>query len=277
MTGPHRSDIRDAIEREPALVTYLTAGDPSAEATAAYVRALERGGADVIELGLPFSEPIADGPTIQNAITRSLDAGMTPKRFFDLVSGLGTDVPLVVMTYYNLVLQYGDEPGVEAFVKAAADAGLSGLIIPDLPVEESGPLREACTAHGLDLIFIIAPTTQGERLARVTDLGSGFIYVQARLGTTGARGDVSGETHDSLARLDTDVPAVVGFGVSEGSHATEIIAAGADGVVAGSVFVDIIAEEDESAPSAEALARLERKARDLKQGALAGRTEPEAT
>lgn len=271
------SAIRTAIEREPALVTYITAGDPSGEATAAYVRALERGGADVIELGLPFSEPIADGPTIQNAITRALDAGMTPDRFFDLVADLTTDVPLVVMTYYNLVLQYGDESGVEPFVEAAANAGLSGLIIPDLPVEESEPLRAACTEHGLDLVFIVAPTTRGDRLDRVTQLGSGFVYVQARLGTTGARGDVSGQTHESLARLHTDVPAVVGFGVSEGAHAREIIAAGADGVVAGSVFVDIIADEDDGAPSAETLARLERTARDLKEGALAGRTEPEAT
>jgi tryptophan synthase alpha chain len=261
------NSIRDAFEAaDAALVPYITAGDPEPAATAAQVRALAAGGADVIELGLPFSEPIADGPTIQNAIQRALDAGMTPDRFFDLVVDLDVDVPLVCMTYFNLVYQYGDDRGVEPFVEAAAEAGLAGLIVPDLPVEESDALKSACDAHGLDLIFIVAPTTRGERLERVLERVSGFVYVQARLGTTGARADVSDQTHDSLARLaEADVPRAVGFGVSKGDHAREIVAAGAEGVVAGSVFVDIIAEEGADAADA-----LEGKARELKEGALAG-------
>lgn len=271
------SAVTEAFAEGPALLPYLTAGDPDDAATAEFVRALARGGADVIELGLPFSEPIADGPTIQRAITRALDAGMTPTRFFELVAGLDVEVPLVVMTYYNLVLQYGDHP-VESFVAAAAEAGIDGVIVPDLPVEESGPLRRACEAHGLDLVFIVAPTTRGDRLERVLEAASGFVYVQARLGTTGARADVSEQTHAALARLAArDLPRAVGFGVSAADHAEEIVRAGADGVVAGSVFVDIVAEA--GADTDAAAARLEAKARELKAGARAGieQSEPERT
>ncbi|MFC6731956.1 MULTISPECIES: tryptophan synthase subunit alpha [unclassified Haladaptatus] len=258
------SEIGDAFREGPGLVPYITAGDPDAAATKEQVRALARGGADVIELGLPFSEPIADGPTIQNAIQRSLDAGMTPRSYLDLVADLDVDVPIVCMTYYNLIYQFGDEP-VRAFVEAAAAAGIAGLIVPDLPVEESGVLRAACDEFGLDLIFIVAPTTRGDRLDRVMEQVSGFVYVQARLGTTGAQADVSSQTHDSLGRLaDYDVPKAVGFGVSERHHAREIVAAGADGVVAGSVFVDLIAAGDEVAT------KLEQKAAELAEGARTG-------
>lgn len=271
--------IAAAFEDGPALIPYIVAGDPDAESTKAYVRSLSKGGADVIELGLPFSEPIADGPTIQDGITRALDAEMTPSRFLALVADLTAevDVPFVAMTYYNLLYQYGDEPGVEPFVAAAADAGLSGLIVPDLPVEEAGELRAACDAHGLDLIFIVAPTTDEARIARILERASGFVYVQARMGTTGARADVSEQTHESLARLaDTDLPKAVGFGISSGENASEVIAAGADGVVVGSALVELIAEGGNDVPE-----RLEAKARELKEGALAGAGvtphEPEGT
>ncbi|WP_458207161.1 tryptophan synthase subunit alpha [Haladaptatus sp. NG-SE-30] len=265
------SSLEAAFSDDPALIPYVVAGDPNPEATKEYVRALAKGGADVVELGLPFSEPIADGPTIQNAIQRALDAGMTPNRYLELVADLDVDVPIVCMTYYNLVYQYGDTDGVEPFVKAAADAGLSGLIVPDLPVEESGPLRSACDDYGLDLVFIVAPTTTDERRARIVSRASGFVYVQARLGTTGAQMDVSGATHESLARLaDTDLPKAVGFGVSEGEHAREIVSAGADGVVVGSALVDIIASDEAVETIAD---RLESKAAELKSGAREGRHE----
>lgn len=273
------SRITEAFQGEPALIPYIAAGDPDAESTREYVRALAAGGADVIELGLPFSEPIADGPTIQASIARALEAGMTPARFLELVSELSAevDVPLVAMTYYNLLYQFGDDPGVGSFVAAAAEAGLSGLIVPDLPVEESEELRAACEAHGIDLIFIVAPTTDAERLARIMEHVSGFVYVQARLGTTGARADVSEQTHESLARLEGyDVPRAVGFGVSTGENAAEIVRAGADGVVAGSVFVDLIAGGGD-----EVADRLEAKARELAEGArtgaASGSVEPERT
>jgi tryptophan synthase alpha chain len=270
--------LQAVFERdEPAFIPYLAAGDPDYEASKAYVEALARGGADVIELGLPFSEPIAEGPTIQNAIVRALESGMTPDRFFEFVEELDVDVPLVCMTYYNLIYQYGSEDGPRPFVEKAADVGLTGLVVPDLPAEEAGPLRAACDEFGLDLVFIVAPTTEGERLERMREQVSGYVYVQARLGTTGARDDVSDQTDESLARIDDwDVPKAVGFGIKEGDHAARIVRAGADGIIVGSALVDIVADGAASDDSVEAVAeRLERKARELKDGALAGAADSE--
>ena len=267
--------LAEALADEPAFVPYLAAGDPGYEASIEYVEALERGGADVIELGLPFSEPIAEGSTIQEAVVRSLEGGMTPERFFEFVAALDVDVPLVCMTYYNLIYQYGDDEGPRPFVEKAASLGLSGFVVPDLPAEEAGPLREACDEFGLDLVFIVAPTTAGDRLARIMDQVSGYVYVQARLGVTGAKDDVSDQTGASLSRLsEWDVPKAVGFGIKTGEHAREVVAAGADGVIVGSALVDIVAEgHEEDRPVAETARRLESKAEELKQGALAGATE----
>jgi len=282
--------LERAFRDGPAFVPYIAAGDPTAEATKAYVRALVEGGADAVELGLPFSEPIAEGSTIQSAIVRSLEGGMTPDRFFELVADLDVDVPLVVMTYYNLIYQYddgdaatgddvdagpddreGDNP-VEPFVRKAAEVGLSGIVVPDLPVDEAGPLERACEAHGLDLVFIVAPTTTDKRLERIMDRVSGYVYVQARLGTTGAREDVSDRTEESLARLEGyDVPKAVGFGIKEGEHAARIVEAGADGVIVGSAIVDLIAEGVANDDPTETVAdRIREKARELKRGALRG-------
>jgi len=262
--------LADAFE-EPAFVPYLAAGDPNYEASLSCVEALERGGADVVELGLPFSEPIAEGATIQEAIVRSLEAGMTPDRFFEFVEDLDVDVPLVCMTYYNLVYQYGTGRGPRPFVERAAAAGIAGFVVPDLPAEEAGPLRDACDEFGLDLVFIVAPTTEGERLERMREQVSGYVYVQARLGTTGARDEVSDHTERSLARIaDWDVPRAVGFGIKTGDHAERIVAAGADGIIVGSALVDIVAEGVENDDVAGTAARLEEKARELKAGAIRG-------
>ncbi|MFB6085383.1 MAG: tryptophan synthase subunit alpha [Halodesulfurarchaeum sp.] len=256
--------IRAAFE-DGALVPYIVAGDPSPEATREYAQALVDGGADLLELGLPFSEPVADGPTIQAGIRRALDAGMTPDRYLEIVANLDLGVPILAMTYYNMLYRYGDG-AVEPFVADAAEAGLSGLIVPDLPAEESEPLLEACGTHDLATIFIVAPTTTEERLARIVDLASGFLYVQARMGTTGAKADVSDHTGRSLERIpETDVPKAVGFGVSSGEQAAEIVAGGADGVVAGSVFVDVIAD------GTNVPARLEKRAAELAAGVRSGR------
>ena len=297
--------IDDVFADAPAFIPYLVAGDPGGHATAThddpaeraaiadeatkqYVQALVRGGADVVELGLPFSEPIAEGPTIQNAIARSLACGMTPRRFFDLVAALDVDAPIVVMTYYNLIYRFGldetdrsgtddaNESGVETFVARAAAVGIDGIIVPDLPVEESGPLREACEAHSLSLIFIVAPTTREDRLTRIMEQVSGYVYVQARLGITGARGRVSEQTGRSLDRIAAHeeatnrepIPKAVGFGVSTGEHAAEIVAAGADGVIVGSALVDVIG--DDGTDVAETADALERLATELKSGAIAG-------
>jgi tryptophan synthase alpha chain len=285
------SRLREAFADEPAFVPYLALGDPDLESSLEYVRALERGGADVIELGLPFSEPIAEGPTIQSAVVRSLSGGMTPERFFEAVERLDVDVPLVCMTYYNLVYQYGGEPrddGEErpaseadrprAFVERAAAVGIDGLVVPDLPAEEAGPLRAACDEFGLDLVFIVAPTTRGERLERIMERTSGYVYVQARLGVTGARADVSDQTGASLERLDRwDLPKAVGFGISSGEQARDVVAAGADGVIVGSALVDVVAEGHENGDPTEAVAdRLETLARELKRGALSGAEGPQS-
>jgi tryptophan synthase alpha chain len=272
-----RSEIRDAFADEPALVSYVAAGDPSAEATKEYVQAFVEGGTDVVELGLPFSEPVAEGTTIQNAIKRALDAGMTPDAYLDLVRELDVEVPVVCMTYYNLIYQYGSEPGAEEFVEAAADAGISGFVVPDLPVNESEAMYEACREHGLDLIFIVAPTTTPERLESMLDRTTGFVYVQGRLGTTGARDEVSADTPEALERLqDADVPKAVGFGISSGEQAREVVASGADGVIVGSAYVDIIAEGvEDDLSTAEVAERLEALAAELKAGARKGLPEPE--
>jgi tryptophan synthase alpha chain len=282
-----------AAFEEPAFVPYLAAGDPDFEASVEYVEALARGGADVIELGLPFSEPIAEGPTIQQAIVRALEAGMTPERYFEFVEALDVDVPLVCMTYYNLIYQYGNEsttaasdadPPVRPFVERAAEAGIEGFVVPDLPAEEADPLRSACDEFGLDLVFIVAPTTRGDRLEEIVDRVSGYVYVQARLGVTGARADVSDRTEESLARIaefGTGVPRAVGFGISSGEQAAEVVAAGADGVIVGSALVEVVAEgHADGDPTGAVADRLETMARELKQGAVAGaqrRPRPEGT
>ena len=253
----------DAVfDDEPAFVPYLAAGDPSYDASLEYVEALERGGADVIELGLPFSEPIAEGSTIQSAIVRALQAGMTPERYFEFVEDVDVDVPIVCMTYYNLVFQYGSnearrgpedaseetasEAGPREFVQRAAAVGIEGLVVVDLPAEEADPLREACDEFGLDLIFIVAPTTTDDRLDSMRERVSGYVYVQARTGVTGAREDVSDQTAQTLERIDDwEVPKAVGFGIKTGEHAERIVRAGADET-------------------------LETKARELKTGALRG-------
>ncbi len=267
-----RSELETAFADGPAFVPYLAAGDPDYDASLAYVEALARGGADVIELGLPFSEPIAEGPTIQSAVVRALEGGMTPDGFFGFVEDLDVDVPLVCMTYYNLIYQYGADTGPRPFVERAAEVGLSGFVVPDLPAEEAEPLREACDEFGLDLVFIVAPTTEGERLHRNMEHVSGYVYVQARTGVTGARDDVSDQTERSLERLaDYEVPKAVGFGIKTGDHARRIVAGGADGVIVGSALVDIVAEGvANDTPTDEVAARLAEKTRELKAGAERG-------
>jgi tryptophan synthase alpha chain len=264
--------LSTAFDDEPAFVPYLCVGDPDLETSAAYVEALVEGGADAVELGLPFSEPIAEGPTIQGAIRRALSAGTTPERYFEFVENLDVDVPLVCMTYYNLLYQYGDAQGVEPVVERAAEAGIEGFVVPDLPIDEAEPLADACTTHGLELVFIVAPTTTEERLTRIRELVSGYVYVQARLGTTGARDEVGDHVADSVARVaDWPVPAAVGFGISSEQQAREVIAAGADGIIVGSALVDVVADGVEREATTAAVAdELRGMAEELKRGALAG-------
>ncbi|MDO8725757.1 MAG: tryptophan synthase subunit alpha [Candidatus Methanoperedens sp.] len=242
-------------KKEGALIAYICAGDPSPDATKEYVTALVRGGADIIELGLPFSDPTADGPTIQAGIERALNGGMNPDIYFRTVTSLKMHIPLVVMTYYNIIFKRG----LEKFVKDCAASGISGIIVPDLPPEESGELAGFCKKNDVDLIFLVAPTTTDDRLKRILDEGKGFIYLVARLGVTGVRADVAASTRDIIKRVKTTTPKAVGFGISSGKQAAEIIQAGADGVIVGSAFVDIIAS------GKDVPARLEVLAKELKE------------
>lgn len=271
------SRLPGAFADGPAFVPYLAVGDPDVESSAAYVEALVEGGADVVELGLPFSEPIAEGPTIQSAVARSLAGGMTPPRFFDVVESLDVDVPLVCMTYYNLLYQFGDEPGPRPFAERAAEVGIDGFVVPDLPAEEAGPLRAACDEFDRDLVFIVAPTTRDDRLERIRRMVSGYVYVQARLGVTGARDDLTTEADASLARVaDWDLPKAVGFGISTGEQAAAVVEAGADGVIVGSALVDIVAAGHERGDPADAVAdRLREKAQELVAGIDRARAAPE--
>jgi tryptophan synthase alpha chain len=225
---------------ETALLAYVCAGDPDIDSTPRIVDSLIKGGADIIELGLPFSDPVADGPTIQAASERALSAGMNPDRYFELVAKLDVQVPLVCMTYYNLIYKRG----IERFVKDCVSSGISGLIIPDLPAEESNDLANCCSREGVDLIFLVAPVTTDERIEMILSKTSGFVYIVSRLGVTGTRSNVTDVTSDIISRVRTDIPKAVGFGISNAEQATKIIDAGADGVIVGSAFVDIIASGD---------------------------------
>jgi tryptophan synthase alpha chain len=224
-------------KNEKALIAYVCAGDPSAEATKEIVHALVKGGADIVELGMPFSDPVADGPTIQAASTRALEAGMNPDQYFEMAASIKEDVPLVCMTYYNLIYKRGNEK----FARDCAEAGITGIIVPDLPAEEADELHVACKHNGVDLIFLITPVTTGKRMEKNLEKTSGFVYVVSRLGVTGERVDVAESTKNILARIDTEVPKAVGFGISNGQQAAEVIKAGADAVIVGSAFVNIIA------------------------------------
>jgi tryptophan synthase alpha chain len=262
---------------EAAFVPYLACGDPSYDASMAYCQALIDGGADVLELGLAFSEPIAEGSSIQGAVVRALQGGMTPTRYFEFVEELNAPIPVVCMTYYNLIYQFGRQDGVEdagphAFARRSAEAGVDGFVVPDLPVEEAAELRAACDEHGLDLVSIVAPTTGEDRLGRLIELSSGYLYVQARLGVTGARAEVSDQTGASLSRLDAyDIPKAVGFGISSGEQAARVVSAGADGVIVGSALVDIVAEGvSEDRPVEQTATQLRSLAQELKQGAKQG-------
>lgn len=243
-------------KNEGALIVYICTGDPAPQETKEYIEALIRGGADIIELGLPFSDPVADGPVIQTGIERALNAGMNPDLFFEVVASLNVDIPLVVMTYYNLIFKRG----LEKFIKDCVFSGISGVIVPDLPAEEATELALMCRRNDIDLIFLIGPTTIGNRKEKILAMGSGFIYIVTRPGVTGLHTDISNTTVEFIQNVKTSLPKVVGFGISNRRQAVEIIRAGAKGVVVGSAFVDIIACKVDVSQ------RLEMLAKDLKEG-----------
>jgi tryptophan synthase alpha chain len=229
--------ISEAFSHKPLLIVYICAGDPTPKATPDLVRRLVAAGADIVELGLPHSDPIADGPTIQAAAQRAIAAGMNTDVYFDVAAQADVNVPKIFMGYYNMVYARG----LEKFAEDCAKSGIRGMIVPDLPPEEAGPLKDACMRHGVDLIFLAAPNTPPERLSMIEKETSGFLYLVARTGVTGARSDVLQDTRDLIARVSGDVPKAVGFGISTPEQAAEVIRAGADAAIVGSICVDLIA------------------------------------
>ena len=247
----------------PGLVAYVTAGDPDFDASRDILLALERGGADVIEVGVPFSDPIADGPAIQRATERALAAGGNLSRSLELISAVRSALtaPVVLFTYVNPVLRMG----VDQFVDRAADAGADGVLLLDLPIEESAPMRRSLDRRGLDQIFLVSPTTTDARLGEAAALGRGFLYAISRLGVTGARDTVSASAAPLAARLRraTTLPIAMGFGISQPAHVREICAS-ADAAVVGSAIVQVIAGE--VAAGRAPAAAVERCVRWLKTG-----------
>jgi len=248
-----------------ALIGYVTGGDPEPRFTPVIAEALVKGGVDILELGIPFSDPIADGPTIQAASVRALEAGTTPKIVLGMAGEVKRkyDVPVVLLTYFNPVFRMG----LENFFRLASNCGVDGVVVPDLPVEEADGYREAARACGVDTIFLAAPSTSNERLRRIVGCTSGFLYLVSHFGVTGAREALEDSTVQLIKRVLPYtlelVPLAVGFGVSKPEHVRCIIQSGADGVIVGSAFVNIVHRHQSNA--SRMLEEIEKLAHRLKE------------
>jgi len=255
-------------KNEPALIPYIMAGDPDLATTRALILEMEKAGCDIIELGAPFSDPLADGPTIQKAAIRSLKNHTSIADVLGLVKDVRntSSIPLILMTYYNLIFKYGEE----RFVKDAIAAGLDGMILPDLPPEEAGTLMPMAKNAGLDCIFLLAPTSTDERIKLVSKVSQGFIYYVSLTGVTGSKLSSQTSIKDSIQRIkaETDKPVAVGFGISTPDQAAQVVLSGADGVIVGSALVNVI---EENIGDPELITRAIAFAKTLKQGVLAGK------
>ena len=240
------SNIRAAFAGGKAFIPFITCGDPDLETTAAVVRAAAANGADLIELGIPFSDPTAEGPVIQGANVRALAGGVTTDRIFGLVRDLRRDVtiPLVFMTYANVVFSYG----ADRFLSACRDVGIDGLILPDLPYEEKDEFQPVCRRYGVDLISLIAPTSQN-RIARIAREAEGFLYIVSSLGVTGTRSEITTDLASivDVVRQNTDIPCAIGFGISTPEQARSM-AAVADGAIVGSAIIKLLERYGREAP-----------------------------
>jgi tryptophan synthase alpha chain len=250
------SNIAKAFQNGKAFIGFVTGGDPNIEKTKEFVREMIRAGSDIVEIGIPFSDPIAEGPVIQEANIRALSAGATVEKLFTLVQDLRkeTKVPLVFLTYLNPVFHYGlttctagNQAGYDAFFKHCADVGLDGIIIPDLPFEEQAEVRQAASKYGVDLISLIAPTSEA-RVKEIAKNAAGYIYLVSSMGVTGVRSEITTDLASITAviRSVTRVPVAIGFGIHTPSQAAKM-AGMADGVIVGSAIVKIIAEHGEAA------------------------------
>lgn len=237
--------IQKAFENNKALIIYLTAGDPTLDLTEEYILSLAQNGADLIEIGIPFSDPIAEGEVIQDAMTRALSVQIKFDDIFAMVERLRkkTDIPLTFMTYINPVFSYG----YDKFFKRCKDTGISAVIVPDMPFEEQGEIKGFADKYDIDIITLIAPTSQ-ERIEDIAKNAKGFIYLVSSLGVTGVRAKITTDLKGMTEKIKefTDIPVAVGFGISKGEQAKEIVQY-ADGVIIGSAIVKIIAEYKENA------------------------------
>jgi tryptophan synthase alpha chain len=254
----------DNLKREgrKGLIAFLTAGDPSPARTAALVEALERGGADLIELGVPFSDPIADGPVIQRAGQRALAAGTTLRKVLEIAAEIRrrSEIPLLLFTYLNPVVRYG----LEELARDAAASGIDGCLLTDASVEEAGEYVEAMRRHNLDTVFLAAPTSTERRLRLVAEYSTGFVYLVSRTGVTGARASLSDAVGPLVRsmRAVTDLPLAVGFGISRPEHVAEL-GRQVEGVVVGSAIVNLI---EQNADNTSLEIQLESFVRELKHG-----------
>ena len=239
------SKIAEAFGNGKAFIPFITCGDPDLETTAAVVRAAVANGADLIELGIPFSDPTAEGPVIQEANLRALQGGVTTDKVFDLVRELRTDVtiPMVFMTYANVVFSYG----AEKFISTCKEIGIDGLILPDLPFEEKEEFLPLCEEYGVDLISLIAPTSEN-RIAMIAKEAKGFIYLVSSLGVTGVRSEIKTDLQSivNVIRANTDTPVAIGFGISKPEQAAKM-AGISDGAIVGSAIIKILAEHGRDA------------------------------
>ena len=240
------NNLKEAFNNGKAFIPFVTCGDPDLETTAKVVRAMAQNGADLIELGIPFSDPTAEGPVIQEANLRALKSGTTTDKIFELVKSLRADVktPMVFMTYANVVFSYG----AEKFISTCQKIGVSGLILPDLPFEEKGEFADLCHRYDVRLISLVAPTSQN-RIAMIAKEAEGFIYVVSSLGVTGARSEIKTDISSivKIIRQNTDVPCAVGFGISTPEQAKKM-AGVADGAIVGSAIVKLIAKYRKESP-----------------------------
>lgn len=241
------SKISTAFEGKKAFIAFITCGDPDLETTEKAVREMVKAGAGLIELGIPFSDPTAEGPVIQAANVRALSAGTKTEKIFEMVARLREDIttPMVFMTYANVVYSYG----TERFIARAAQLGIDGLILPDVPFEEKDEFAPVCERYGLDWISFVAPTSE-ERISMIAREAKGFIYVISSLGVTGVRQSISTDLERLLAKIRavTDTPCAVGFGIAEPQQAREVSRV-ADGVIVGSAIVKRVAQAGREAPA----------------------------
>jgi len=240
------SNIRKAFENGKAFIPFITCGDPDVETTAATVRAAVKNGADLIELGIPFSDPTAEGPVIQGANFRALRGGITTDRVFSLVRELRRDVtiPMVFMTYANVVFSYG----AERFISACRDTGMDGLILPDLPYEEKEEFQPICRKYGVDLVSLVAPTSEN-RIAMIAREAEGFLYIVSSLGVTGTRKEIKTDLASivKVVRENTKIPCAVGFGISTPEQARKM-ADISDGAIVGSAIIKLLEKYGRNAP-----------------------------